>query len=87
MSPVELPEGQLNAGAVARLLGVRQQNVHKWLRARGLEPVAVAPHPVGRLYAEAAVIAARDEWLASRDREADEKRRVAALANAQERGE
>lgn len=75
---------RVNAGEIARMLDISQPNVHKWIRRRGIEPVAVEPHPRGRVYDRAVIEAAAEEWRKTGGgpggREADERRRVSAIA-------
>lgn len=79
------PNGdRVNVAQVAALIGVARPNVYRWLERRGLQPVAIEPWPVGRVYDRQAVLQARQVWLAGRDREADERRR--RTANARVRG-
>ena len=80
----ELPE-QLNASQAAKLIGISRPNLDKWLGHRGIQPVARAPHPIGKLYSRVELEKARDDWLEERDRDSDEKRRAAALANHEHR--
>jgi hypothetical protein len=72
----------LTAGQAAKLIDISRPNLDKWLGHRGIKPAAESGHPVGKLYDRKEIEAARDKWLEERDRESDEKRRAAALANS-----
>ena len=84
MTDSEPPEF-LTAKQAASVIGISRPNLDKWLSHRGITPSGKADMPVGRLYLRTEIEAARDTWLSERDREADEKRRQAALANSAER--
>ena len=83
VSPAEIPQDRMNAGQIAKLLGCKQQNVHLWIRRRGIEPVSVEKHPIGKLYDRKTIEAAALQFLSKGGspggRAADARRRDAAL--------
>jgi hypothetical protein len=85
----EAPEEQdlLRASEVADLLGIKQPNVHKWIRVRGIKPAARDEARGWKLYSRAEIELARDTWVstggtATGGADANEKRRAAALARS-----
>lgn len=80
VSPVEPDLGVVSLDGAARILGVKKGNVRDTLRRRGLIPQEL---PNGPLWATELVRAVAAERAAETEaREADERRRAAALKNA-----
>lgn len=77
----------VRASEIAAMLGLKQPNVHAWLRRRGIKPVARDEARGWKLYSRAEIELARDAWVstggtATGGADANEKRRAAALARS-----
>lgn len=75
-------ETLMRKAEIARLVGCPRQNIHKWLRRRGIKPVGKDERGGWMLFDRAEIAAA--VALGSKapgGQEADAKRRAAAIAN------
>ncbi len=76
----------LTVREVAAIVGINPKNFDTWRKLHGPAPAEILPEKgggprKGRLYRCGEVEAARDGWLAVRDRSSDARRRRTALAN------